>query len=108
MEENVATPAKRKTMEDTMGNSEKKTKLVSTLPECQEEVEQRIEAKIVEMGSRIMQQIQQQLNVIVTRVADIETRTVAWGPQSSGGGPMKTTGKPYIETPVLTEGAGKL
>ncbi|KAH7979174.1 hypothetical protein HPB49_008565 [Dermacentor silvarum] len=108
MEEDVATPAKRKATEDTVGNSEKKTKPVSALPERQEEVEQRIEAKIEEMGARIMQQIQQQLNSIVTRIADIETRIAAWGPQSSGGGPIKTTGKPYIKPPVLTEGAGKL
>lgn len=81
MEEEVALPPERKATEDTAENSEKKTKPVIALQEHLEEVEQRIKARLEEMAARIMQQIQLQLNTVVTYIADIESvgTTIRWG-----------------------------
>lgn len=127
-EEKDVTLTKRKATDGTGENSSnaKKTKTIKSIQERQDEFEQRIEKKIEEMGTKIdnieetmgakikelgaeiMQQlstiIQQQLEGIVSRVAELETK---WGPSSSGGGPIKPTGKPYNRPPNPDPGALK-
>lgn len=127
MEEEANVPAKRKATDDNKTIAVKKTKSVKPLEKRQDELESKIDileskldiisTQFTDLGTQITQQvtqaimtqIQQQFNTINTKFADIESRMKTWGPQTSGGGPIKTTSKPYNKpsTPTV-EGTGKL
>lgn len=127
MEEEANAPAKRKATDDNKTIAVKKTKSVKPLEKRQDELESKIDileskldiisTQFKDLGTQITQQvtqaimtqIQQQFNTINTKFADIESRMKTWGPQTSGGGPIKTTSKPYNKpsTPTV-EGTGKL
>ncbi|KAL1457281.1 hypothetical protein MTO96_043545 [Rhipicephalus appendiculatus] len=123
MEEEVAalTSIKRKTEIAPIKTGVKKPKPARTLQEGQEEFaknmeakieqieskfetkleqqegrfEAEIEAKIEALGKTILQQVQQML-------ADLDAKLAIWGPQTSGGGPVKTSIKPYTRTSIAT------
>ncbi|KAL3219784.1 hypothetical protein MRX96_030190 [Rhipicephalus microplus] len=129
MEEEVAalTPVKRKPENAPIKSVVKKPKAVATPQERQKEFanpmkaemeqierklqtkleqqegrfEANIEAKIEELGKTIFQKVQQM-------VADFDAKLAIWGSQSSGGGPVKTSFKPYARTSVPTEGLESL
>lgn len=96
----VATPQERQeefanTMEAKMEQIERK--LQTKLEQQEVRFEANIEAKIEELGKTILQQKVQQMK------ADFDAKLAIWGSQSSGGGPVKTSFKPYARTSVPTE-----
>ncbi|KAH7982804.1 hypothetical protein HPB52_007197 [Rhipicephalus sanguineus] len=123
MKDEAAVPIKRKTENAPIKTGIKKPKPAKTLPGGQEEFAKNIDAKVEQMETTFQTKLEQQevrfeaklealgktiLQQVQQMVADFDAKLAIWGPQTSGGGPVKTSIKPYTRTPIPAEASENL